>query len=304
MKKNVLTYVFIVFTSLGMLTSVVASNRNNLNDSFTFVEGNISFAIFPNGEFDFYLNQPSNVQVNYNGPNLNISFNSGYNYNPYIQYDRFGAVIQIQNVPIFYDYYGRVTRIGSIHINYNNGRMVRLGGMYVFYNNYGAYAYHRGYINTYNRAYVYNPRPNCFVKPNYDYRVVSYKPYRKNYKEYRYQYNNDYSKNKYYGNSNKQSNKSKQVVVKNSKNIRNKRVVTSAVPKRTNERIAVDYEKKSTNVIKRNAEQLSPRREVVQNKGVNRNYNSRNVQQTSISKKSKKITKPLVTSERVNKRAM
>ena len=91
---------------------------------------------------------------------MSISFNAGYNYDAYLQYDRFGAVIQIQNVPIYYDNYGRISQVGSININYYNGRLARLGGMQIYYNNYGSYAYYRGYINTYNRNYVYHPYHN------------------------------------------------------------------------------------------------------------------------------------------------
>jgi hypothetical protein len=300
MKKNVLTLVFFVFASFGMLTTANASNNINYNDSFTFVEGNINFAVFPNGEFDFYLNQPNNVRVNVNGPNMNISFNAGYNYNAYVQYDRFGAVIQIENIPVFYDYYGRVTQIGSIQINYNNGRLIRLGGMNVYYNNYGAYAYHRGYINTYNRVYVYNPYPTCFVKPYFDYRVVSYQPYRKHYKEIRYKYNNNHSKNNYYSQSNKPKNNSKNY----GEPVENKRVATNVIPERINERNVVDYQKNAENSVRRTAERLSTNKKVVESKQTTSNINSRQVQQKRTPIKIEEKTRAIVTTERVNKRTM
>ena len=284
MKKTILTIVTLLIVGFG---ATKASTSTNYNDSFTFIEGNISFAVFPNGEFDFYLNQPNNLQVNYNGPNVNISFNTGYNYNAYVQYDQFGAVVQIQNVPVFYDYYGRVTQIGSIQINYSNGMLVRLGGMNVYYNNYGAYAYHRGYINTYNRAYGYNPTPKYFAKPNYNYRVVSYQPYRKNYKETRYNYQNNHSQNKNY------------VAPSESR-----RAVTNTVPKRTNTQTPINYKKSTENVARTTSEQLSPNRNVVENKRTTTNSNSRNVQQNHSTVNIEEKTRTVATSERVNKRTM
>ena len=64
-----------------------------------------------------------------NGSGVSISFNSGYNYNSFLQYDAFGAIIQIKHVPIYYDFYGRVSRIGNIYINYNrHGYVAQVGG--------------------------------------------------------------------------------------------------------------------------------------------------------------------------------
>ena len=51
------------------------------------------------------LRNNSRLNVSINSPNVNISYNSGYDYNAYVQYDEFGAIIQIENVPIYYDYY-------------------------------------------------------------------------------------------------------------------------------------------------------------------------------------------------------
>ena len=75
-------------------------------NSFIFVEQGVEFAVFPDGQFDF--------NVDSYGPNFSayadlggvgISFNSGYSYDAYVQYDDFGAVVQIENVPIFYASY-------------------------------------------------------------------------------------------------------------------------------------------------------------------------------------------------------
>ncbi len=156
------------------------SYYNNQN-SFTFVEGNITFSVFPNGEFDFYI-QPRQVNVYANYGALNISYNSGYNYSRYVQYDAYGAIIQIENVPVFYDYYGRVNRIGNIQLNYRNNRLRNVGNLQIFYHNNGYYSHHVGYVNYYNRKYAYRPYYRYFIKPAYNKCVVSYQPYRKHYK--------------------------------------------------------------------------------------------------------------------------
>lgn len=231
MKKTIFTLVTLVLVSLGTLEATNTNIKNQYNNgygnSFTFVESGITFSVFQNGEFDFYLNQRNGTNVSYQSNNINISFNAGYNYDAYVQYDRYGAVIQIENVPVYYDYYGRVTQVGNININYNNGRLVRLGGMHVYYNSYGAYAYNSGYINHYNRYYVYHPYHNYFVQPYYDYRVVSYKPYRAHYKEQRYAHSHKNSN--YYKN---QGNKGHNNAYKS-----NGRVKTTSIPNKRSETV-------------------------------------------------------------------
>lgn len=162
-------------------------------DSVIFTENGITFSVFPNGEFDFYLNNHVNVNANVNVGNVNLSFNSGYDYDAYVQYDDYGAVIQVENVPIYYDYYGRVSRIGSVYINYNNGRLARVGGLYVHYNPRGVFTHYTGYINVYNRHYVYRPYYNWFIAPRYS--IVYHSPYRRYYTPVRYRYYSPYRNN-------------------------------------------------------------------------------------------------------------
>jgi hypothetical protein len=270
MKKIALTLVTFVMV---LFTQVTATNTNSAlsngyGNSFTFSENGITFAIFQNGEFDFYLNNyarsTATIQIN----NVNISFNAGYNYNAYVQYDRFGAVIQIMNTPIYYDYYGRVTQIGNVDIQYNQNRLIRLGNMRVYYNNYGQYAYYSGYINNYNRYYTYNSYHNCFVQPYYDYRVVSSTPYRTHYKAQRYAYGYEKSNHQQYNNKQKGTNYYKQTERVKTNNIPNKRNETVVVNNRkrmdspTNERNVGSTHKRSTaestrvNHTRSNAEQL------------------------------------------------
>jgi hypothetical protein len=209
MKNTLFLFATFVLVSFGVVastnhtenTSVVYPDYNDFNNSFTFVESGVTFAVFQNGEFDFYINPRKGLHVGYHGNGVDITFNSGYNYDAYVQYDDYGAVIQVENIFIDYDYYGRVSRIGNVRINYHRGRLISLGGLHVYYNKYGEYSYCTGYINNYNRHYVYHPYHNYFVRPLFDFRIVSYKPYRHHYKPIRYTYYADHSRNKYYNNN-------------------------------------------------------------------------------------------------------
>ncbi|MDO6759394.1 hypothetical protein Q4566_04210 [Tamlana sp. 2_MG-2023] len=167
---------------------------NNYNrgygKSFIFVENNIEFSIFPDGQFDFNILRNNNtVNVSINAGNTSISFNSGYNYNSYVQYDEYGAIIQVENTPIFYDAYGRVIQAGNINIFYNNfGNISRVGNLNVYYNANNYFSYTVGYINIYNRGYIYRPWHRYYRAPRPNYCVVYNKPYRTHYRPVRYRY--------------------------------------------------------------------------------------------------------------------
>ena len=176
--------------AMGTVEDKVAErNAYRYNDSFIFVENGITFSVYPDGEFDFYID--NRVTGRRNG----VTFNSGYDYSPYAQYDDYGAVVQVENVPIYYDYYGRVTQVGDVDIRYNNNRVRSVGGMSVFYNRRGLYDYHTGYINVYNRHYVYRPFHAFFARPIIGFNLVFNKPYRRFYSPVRYTYYNPYRYN-------------------------------------------------------------------------------------------------------------
>ncbi|WP_298262480.1 hypothetical protein [uncultured Lutibacter sp.] len=247
MKNKLLIFATFVLVSFGAIASTTTKNTttlnpyyNNYGDSFTFVESGVTFAVFQNGEFDFYINPRRGVSFGYQGNGVNISFNSGYNYDAYVQYDNYGAIIQIENIPIYYDYYGRVTQIGNIDIDYNYGRLVRLGRLYVHYDRYGHYVNYSGYINRYNRHYVYHPYHDYFSRPLFDFRIVSYKPYRTHYKPIRHKYYRDHSRNKYYNKYNNRYSYKK----RDTYNTR-QRVATTNIPKRRSDNIA-KVERKNT----------------------------------------------------------
>lgn len=200
MKNLILLFTAMIFGASSAMAvtvedKVALRNAYNYNNSFIFVEDGITFSVYPDGEFDFYIDDRAGVNANVNFRNVNITYNSGYNYNPYVQYDDYGAVIQVENIPIYYDYYGRVTQVGNVDISYNRGRVNRLGGLYVYYNRNGIYSHHTGFINVYNRHYVYRPFHNYFARPAVGLCLVYNRPYRRYYEPVRYTYYRPYHNN-------------------------------------------------------------------------------------------------------------
>lgn len=181
-------------SSFGASMGTASTSYGNAR-SFIFTESDVTFSVYPDGEFDFYLNGTVGVQTGVFGGQGSITYNSGFNYNPYVQYDDYGAVIQIAQLPVYYDYYGRVSRIGNVHMNYRGGRLYRLGGMRIYYNGLGYYNHHVGYVNAFNRVYVYQPFHRYFVRPAATFCMVYPQPYRRYYYPVRYTYHRPYYNN-------------------------------------------------------------------------------------------------------------
>lgn len=192
---------------LGILflgsTSVVASENhypthygNYYNgQSYIFVEQGIEFSIFPDGQFDFVFvggNTGTNVSFHWQSPGVNVSFNSGYNYDMYVQYDDYGAVVQVENVPIYYDHYGRIVQAGNVEIRYNDRRIVRVGGMRIHYNSFGYYTHFTGFVSPFYTTYIYRPWHVYYVPPVYGSCIVYSYPYRRYYRPVRYDYGYHY----------------------------------------------------------------------------------------------------------------
>lgn len=205
MKQILAIFTAILFTGFtanaNPTTTLDDINTNTASrgygNSFIFVEQGVEFSIFPDGQFDFYMsNYGPNVNVSVNHGNTSISFNSGYDYDAYVQYDEFGAIVQVEHVPVFYDYYGRVNQVGNVFINYNNfGYVTQVGGLYVHYNRYNRFTHHTGFINIHNRFYVYRPWHAHFRIPLLSHCVVYNRPYRQHYRPIRYQYTRPFTNN-------------------------------------------------------------------------------------------------------------
>ncbi len=181
--------VIFLFTSF-LLMSFSASAYDNYNKPFVFLENGIEFAVFKDGQFDFnVLNPVRNYgHVSINTRNINFSFNTGHNYDAFVQYDDYGAVVQIENTTIDYNYYGKVRRIGNIHVYYNNAGLISgIGNLHVTYNN-GYVAHCSGYVNNYNINYAFRPHHNYYRVPPVNRCVVYSRPYRRHYVPNRYDY--------------------------------------------------------------------------------------------------------------------
>lgn len=156
---------------------------NNYNEAlrpFIFVENDIEFAVFHDGQFDFTILPQRNVAYGVYNDHLEVSFNAGHRYGNALQYDRFGAIIRILRTPVYYDNFGRVTQLGHTSIRYNRfGTIHRIGNLYVDYNSYGRYAGYHGNINR-NRC-VAMARHHYYRVPPRSRCIVNTRPYRSNY---------------------------------------------------------------------------------------------------------------------------
>lgn len=195
MKKVMIILAGIFLTCFSAKANTMLSENTsasyNYGQRYIFVEGGVEFSIFPDGQFDFvYLGhrRGNRLSLQIGTPNVNISFNAGYNYDMYLQYDMYGAVIQIENVPIYYDIYGRIVQAGNVHIYYNDWYVARIGGLFVHYNRNGHFSHYTGYINNWNRHYVVRPWHQYYVRPVYKHCIVYDYPYRRYYNPVRYSY--------------------------------------------------------------------------------------------------------------------
>ena len=203
-KVTALLFSFLLIGLTATAASTVEDDAiRGYGKSFIFTEGGVEFSIFPDGQFDFVYvgsNQGSNVNVTISSPNVTASYNGGHDYEAYVQYDDYGAIIQVEDVPVYYDEYGRITQAGEVDIRYNNKRIVNVGGLYVHYNRRGFYSHHTGFINAFNPYYVYRPWHAYYSFPLFNSCVVYDYPYRRYYTPIRYSY---YNHSNYYGNRNR-----------------------------------------------------------------------------------------------------
>lgn len=283
MKKS-----FVAFSLFLLTFASVFANTENTSDygyyygkgqSFNFMEKNVHFNVYQNGEFDFFIKQPG-VNIGVNLGNVNITFNSGFNYDNYVLYDDYGAIIQIEDIPIYYDYYGRISRIGNTYIRYQNRRLIQFGGLYVHYNYSGYYESCSGYINLSNRYYNYRPYLPYFARPIYTHCIVSYEPYRRSYHPVRYRYNSvEFRRrarnNSYYRSSSnrvvRRQSIPRRVAPRTRTTVRRTNTITRNTAKRTNpvRRSANLRTLRSTRSIRRNTPSTRSNQTRVQNRRTN-----------------------------------
>lgn len=160
MKKLLLFFAscFLIHTATNAATT---NNRHN-EDPFVFLENGIEYAVYKEGGFDFNT-IPQTNRIHINTSRVHINFNSGYNTSPFVQKNRYGDIVRIENTPICYTYDGKVSRIGNINIRYNRyGYVSSIGHLNINYtNHYNNYSC-SGYINT--RNHYYKPRYKVYKK--------------------------------------------------------------------------------------------------------------------------------------------
>ncbi len=188
--KKLSTLFVMLFLATGIATAssdATNSNYRGAINSFIFVEGGVEFAVFPDGQFDFnFLNNGSRFAAGIQTGNVNISFNTGFNYDPFVQYDAYGAVIQIENTPVYYNAYGRIIQAGTVAINYRNGFVHNIGNLFVTYRRPGIVFNYRGYVNNFNRHYFYQPWHAFYAPPIFNRCIVYNSPYRNFYNPIRF----------------------------------------------------------------------------------------------------------------------
>ena len=105
-----------------------------------FVERGVKFFIYPNGEFEYLVNDPvytrrGTVSVGISTQRGDVFYNHRGRAGASVLYDRFGRIARIGTVPVFYDSWGRVVRTGSVYMDYNRrGWLSQVGGLSVKYN--------------------------------------------------------------------------------------------------------------------------------------------------------------------------
>lgn len=221
MRKLVLLFAT-CFLAIGSVHATT-NHRNTTDTPFVFIENNVEYAVFKNGDFDFNIINNYRSRVNVNTSFINFSFNTGHNYAPYIERNRYGDITQINRTPIFYDYKGRVSQIGNINVNYNRyGFVNSIGSLNVIYHSNGVYNRSIGMVNLRNRHYT--PYCKTYTHPRVQRKIIKNRVAYNTTSRYNRSYTNTPRKavqsNRYY----KQKSKIKQQSKENSKNKYNKKV--------------------------------------------------------------------------------
>lgn len=204
MKRIVLLFAGLLI-GLATASATELSNSNKGNDiditkryryaqPIVFVERGVEFLIFPDGSFDFdskynntYYNSNSRrntINASYNGPRVSINYSTAHEANRYISRDRNGIIRSIGDVNLNYDRYGKITRVGSVFIDYSRGKnatLAQVGGLKVNYNHWGEIVTIRGVVSQYNRFNDYHiDNHSAYTYKNHYYNDADYYYYKQN----------------------------------------------------------------------------------------------------------------------------
>ena len=174
------------FLLLVSTITVEANNTNKPNSKFgnygryhqrpvTFIERNIKFYVYLNGDLDFEINpyrggyygateyyykgkrkQTARKRFKASGKHQNNRYPEYSN----IHYDYYGRINRIGSVFIHYDYYGKVVAVNHITMSYRHYRLIRVGQLRILRGRYGSIRYigsvkprHYHYSNYYHDYY-------------------------------------------------------------------------------------------------------------------------------------------------------
>ncbi|WP_396183461.1 hypothetical protein [Flavobacterium sp.] len=153
-------------------------------EPIVFMEREIEFYVFLNGDFDFNT-RPQDSQGGYyykRGATVRGNSTVG-NFGVRIEHDGFGRVRRIGNVFINYDSQNRVNRIGSVYMRYNRFALTQIGGMELVYNRKGHLVDMFGEVKMRARAYgyvttTYYGSSNYYTNTDYAYNNDAYYYYK------------------------------------------------------------------------------------------------------------------------------
>jgi len=133
----------------------------------TFIEGGVTYYIYPNGEIDFKnpvrrTRTYTNARIGYNNSAPGYSKNRVQYNRPLVKYDRYGKLKQVGYTTISYNRYNKVRRVGSVTMNYNRqGKLIQVGDLYIYYTKKGYIKDTKGSVH-----YIQNKRSNTNVYTN------------------------------------------------------------------------------------------------------------------------------------------
>ena len=160
MKKGILFMLamFMMVSTVEAKLSQKPGKRQNNSYLFkakpiVFVEEGIKFSLLPNGKFKFskldYYKQPRNK---YNWKkNRKLKVKRNYK----------GQIRKVGLVPIYYNRYGKVTKIGSVDLQYKHRKLKKVGHLRLVYHPNGKVKY-KGNVKYRNHIY-FSKRPATFT---------------------------------------------------------------------------------------------------------------------------------------------
>ncbi|PKH51313.1 hypothetical protein CXF68_11745 [Tenacibaculum sp. Bg11-29] len=136
MRKGILLLLAII--------SLATVNANNINksiseigvtnrydDAVTFIERNVEFHVYLNGDFDYNTHYKNTRYTDYYGKRIKT------NHGVRIERDYKGRVRRVGSTFINYDIRGNVKRIGRIYIDYSFGKLSKVGNLKIRYDRWG-----------------------------------------------------------------------------------------------------------------------------------------------------------------------